>query len=586
MTIEESRGLNYFWSQLFVEECVRNGADYFCVSPGSRSTSLVLAVAENKKAKSIVHIDERASGFHALGYSSALGKPSVVITTSGSAVGNLLPAIIEASKKKVPLLIVTADRPPELRFTGANQTVDQVKIFGEYVRWFFDIPCPTEDIDPEYVLTTTDQALYKSHSEIKGPVHLNMMFREPLEPTKTCKSFNMSVCSIDSWLQSNDPYTKYKKSVQILCNEDIADLTKAVDSFKTGIIVVGKLSDSEEMKGVCALSEKLNWPIFPDITSGLRLGYKHPNIISYFDQMLSLRRIQCLPLECVIHLGGRMTSKAYYEYIDSKDLKKYIMVLNHSLRNDPLHNVTDRIQSSMKVFCQDFNSKISKKKDTDFLDIFITANEDVQNLVCSHWEIGDDLVEAKVVRSVSQLTAANHNIFLGNSLTIRMMDSFSDYKGNVVRITANRGASGIDGTIASACGFTEGTHQRTTLILGDLSALYDLNSFSMLNEGEYPITMIILNNNGGRIFSYLPVSGIEKKVFKKFFTTPSSVDFRYGARMFDVEYNCPTTMAEFSSVYNKSIKLNSSSIIEVKINPDLSLKLGRKWEQRLISLSV
>ena len=160
MTLTKASHFNHLWAKLIIEECIRQGCTYFCVSPGSRSTPLALAVAEHSQAQAHIHFDERASGFHALGYATATQKPAVIITTSGSAVGNLFPAVIEASKKKIPLLILTADRPPELRFTGANQTIDQVKIFGTYVRWFFDLPCPTEEISPAQVLTTIDQALF------------------------------------------------------------------------------------------------------------------------------------------------------------------------------------------------------------------------------------------------------------------------------------------------------------------------------------------------------------------------------------------------------------------------------------------
>ncbi|MCA9407814.1 MAG: 2-succinyl-5-enolpyruvyl-6-hydroxy-3-cyclohexene-1-carboxylate synthase, partial [Candidatus Omnitrophica bacterium] len=149
--------LNLLWATLIVEELIRNGVDYFCISPGSRSAPLTIAIAQNKKTVSLIHCDERGSAFHALGYSAATGKPCAVVTTSGSALGNLFPAVIEASKKKVPLILLTADRPPELRFTGANQTIDQVKFFGEYVRWSFDLPTPTKDIPPQFLLTTCDQ---------------------------------------------------------------------------------------------------------------------------------------------------------------------------------------------------------------------------------------------------------------------------------------------------------------------------------------------------------------------------------------------------------------------------------------------
>ena len=174
--------INHCWASLMVEELTRLGADYFCVAPGSRSSPLVIAVAQNKNAKSFVHFDERGLAFHAMGYAAATQKPAMLICTSGTAAANFFPAVIEASKKKLPLIVLTADRPPELRQTGAAQTIDQVGIFGKYTQWATDMPCPDTNIDPQFVLTTMDQAWYQAMRN-RGVVHINCMFRQPLTLT-------------------------------------------------------------------------------------------------------------------------------------------------------------------------------------------------------------------------------------------------------------------------------------------------------------------------------------------------------------------------------------------------------------------
>ena len=173
---------NRLWAYLIVEELLRCGIDFFCVAPGSRSTPLVAALAANEKARSLIHFDERGTAFAALGYARATGRPAAWITTSGTAVANGLPAVVEAATDGVPMVLLTADRPPELRQTGANQTIDQPDIFGDYVRWRFDLPAPDPGIDPAMVLTTIDQAAYRASRTPQGPVHLNLMFREPLLP--------------------------------------------------------------------------------------------------------------------------------------------------------------------------------------------------------------------------------------------------------------------------------------------------------------------------------------------------------------------------------------------------------------------
>ena len=297
MTIQSSPNMNYLWANLMIEELIRNGVNTFCISPGSRSSPLVLAVANNPKAKSLIHFDERGSAFRALGIASAMRKPCVVITTSGTAAANVFPAVIEASKKKVPLIILTADRPPELRFTGAHQTIDQNKMYGEYVRWFFDLPCPTEAIALEFILTTIDQAISRAKGNPGGPVHINCMYREPLigAGLKSTPTYLKTICN---WEKDTSPYTQYVPSNAHLDQNAIKELIDKIENIKSGIIVVGKLSSLKEQKSVLKLTEKLNWPVFADISSGLRLGNAHKNIIHYFDQILLSdqyqKQCQCL----------------------------------------------------------------------------------------------------------------------------------------------------------------------------------------------------------------------------------------------------------------------------------------------------
>ena len=185
----EATDINFLWTNLMVEELLRSGIDMFCLSPGSRSAPLAVAIGQLGEEKVITHFDERGAAFHAIGYARATGKPAVVVCTSGTAAANYFPAIVEASNDNLPLIILTADRPPELRDTGANQTIDQTKLYGDYVRWQFDMPCPDEKISPEFVLTTIDQAVFRSCGNPSGPVHINCMFREPLAPTGTMIDF-------------------------------------------------------------------------------------------------------------------------------------------------------------------------------------------------------------------------------------------------------------------------------------------------------------------------------------------------------------------------------------------------------------
>jgi 2-succinyl-5-enolpyruvyl-6-hydroxy-3-cyclohexene-1-carboxylate synthase len=570
--------INQIWANLIIEECVRLGVDYFCLSPGSRSTPLALAVAQNQSAQAHIHFDERASAFHALGYSSATQKPSVIITTSGSAVANIFPAIIEASKKKIPLLILTADRPPELRFTGANQTIDQVKFFGQYVRWFFDMPCPTTDIPASTVLTTIDQAVFQSLGELKGPVHFNCMFREPLVPTKENKqNYNFYLKSLKQWLDSDKPFTTYKRASSTFSIDELKPLAKKLNRSTSGLILVGKTHDTTTQKQILALAEKLNWPIFPDISSGLRLGITHPLVINYFDQLLHSRSFQkTFTPHTIIQLGGRMTSKRVGQFVKTLTPEQYIMVLNHPLRNDPDHQVTDRFQTPVGLFCSRLNKILKSKPVRLPLKKLQEANLVIDRSIDAYLEKQNHLTDIEIARIISRLVPRQHTLFLGNSLPVRLFDSFADPFAAPNATNANRGASGIDGLIASACGYANGSNHPLTLVLGDLSALYDLNALSMLKSASQQIIIIIINNNGGGIFTHLPI--YSNKHFRKFFASPHELKFKGAAEMFGLDYTSVTQTDDFYLSYKTALKNKQSGIIEVQTDMNHNVESMKGWE--------
>ncbi len=568
--------LNQCWSSLIVEELIRNGVDYFCLAPGSRSSPLAVAVATNPKAKSFVHFDERALAFHALGYTSATRKASALITTSGTAAANLFPAIIEASKKKLPLIILTADRPPELRYTGANQTIDQVKIFGEYVRWQFDMPCPTDDIPANFVLTTIDQAVFRANGELKGPVHINCMYREPLFQKGTAPFFKKgAVPFLKRWQNARTPYTRYIVSQKKL--DSVDEIVSRIKKIKRGLIVVGKLGSAKEQKSVLALADKLNWPVFPDVTSGLRLGCRHKNVISYFDQTLLVKMRKA---DGVLHLGGRITSKRWYDYVEQSNPSEYIMVLNHPLRNDPLHGVTLRFQARVDDFCNTLAKKVTKSKVNPFLSSLQRMNGRIDGIVEEYFGKQTELSEAAAARLVTQHIPADSGLFLGNSLPIREVDMYADPKGKSVVVGANRGASGIDGTVASACGFAAGLSRATTLIIGDLALLYDLNALSMLKTSPQRLVIVALNNDGGGIFNFLPIAQF-KNGFEKFFGTPHGLNFAAAAEMFDLNYANPGTSEDFVRDYRIATQSRISTIIEVTSDRKYNVTLTKGLQERI-----
>ena len=254
-----------------IEELVRNGVSSFCISPGSRSTPLAAAAARHPGARTVVHYDERGASFFALGQARGSGRPAVMICTSGTAVANCLPAVVEASMDMIPLIVLTADRPPELRDTGANQTIDQSQLFGNHVLWQADLPCPDDKLDPTYRLTTIDQAVYRAQNMPAGPVHLNCMFREPLEPLPSDDCRAVLSESIENWKAGSKPYTNYASPIVTPDTDTLKEYAGIINDASCGLLLVGSLHSEKDSQAVRLLSKHLGWPTLPDIRSGLRL---------------------------------------------------------------------------------------------------------------------------------------------------------------------------------------------------------------------------------------------------------------------------------------------------------------------------
>ena len=572
--------INHCWGTLIIEELSRLGVDYFCVAPGSRSSPLVIAVAQNKKVKSFVHFDERGLAFHAMGYAAASKKPAVLICTSGTAAANFFPAVIEASKKKLPLIVITADRPPELRQTGAVQTIDQVGLFGKYVQWTTDMPCPDTKIDPQFVLTTIDQAWYQAVRK-KGVVHINCMFRQPLTLIQTSDDLKSYLKPLSRWVKAQGPYTDYVTGFESIALPMPKEIAARLNAIKSGIIVVGKIAGDDEAQLVLSMSEKLGWPIIADVSSGLRLGHTHFNLIHYFDHLLlSDKVLKGLSFDGVLHLGGRMTSSRYYDFIQKQNPDEYIMVLNHALRNDPNHQISLRVESSVSNFIQTTIGLIKSRKSSAALKVLSKANKIVDETIESFFSEDERVSEPRIARLVSQLIPESHGLFLSNSMPVRDMGNYADCKGHLVAVNGNRGASGIDGIIASAAGYAKGLKKSVTLMIGDLAALHDLNSLAILRDLNVPLIIVLLNNGGGGIFSFLPIAEF-KEGFEKYWGAPHSYTLASAASMFELNYSQPMDAVHFKKVYAQALKSQTSTIIEVITNREENLKIHKLLQQKI-----
>ncbi len=583
----KSNNYNILWATLIVEELVRNGIDYFCISTGSRSTPLAYAVAKNPRAKSIICYDERGAAFHGLGYARSAGRPAVLICTSGTAAANYLPAVVEADSDFIPMIILSADRPPELQKAGANQTINQTDIFSSFARWKFNLPCPGGDIGPAFVLTTMDQAVSRAAGSPPGPVHINCMFREPLSGGSD-EIPPAYLNSINNWIDSDNPYTKYMSGLKDILSDDLAEIHNVIYNIVLGtgkgIIIAGRLGNQPQAEEVKRLAKYLRWPMFPDVLSGLRF-INRKYIINYFDQvLLSDSPLNNAP-DTVLHFGGQPVSKRLLEYLGKIKPKNYILVADHPGRHDPNHLVTHRVEADIESFCLDLSCVERTNFDYDYVNYW----KELSNT--AHTIIGDYTAnrsgkfnEIQVANIISDMIPESEGLFLASSMPVRDMDMYGAIGlkygppgSRYISTAGNRGASGIDGIIASACGFACGRNSGVTLVSGDLSALHDINSLDLVPKCSQRIIIIIINNGGGGIFSYLPISE-NKDVFDEFWTAPHEYHFESFANGFGIEYCHCDNPGEFTDRYKTALDSDSSIIIEIAISSNDNVEAHKKLQ--------
>ncbi|MBS0652246.1 MAG: 2-succinyl-5-enolpyruvyl-6-hydroxy-3-cyclohexene-1-carboxylic-acid synthase [Verrucomicrobia bacterium] len=561
----DTGSLNLTWSNLIIDQLLKQGVRYFCLGAGSRSTPLALAIADHPDTQHLVHFDERGVGFHALGYSKATGLPAVIVVTSGTAVANLFPAIMEASNERVPLILLTSDRPHELRDCGANQTCDQIKLFSDYVRWQDDLPCPTTEISERYLATTIAQAVYRSRHGHPGPVHLNCPFREPL--------FSLSLPPIP------DVSPTFYETTQTM--PAVSTLERWAECFQDtpkGIIVAGSLPARQKMDPVFQLASILKWPILPDILSQVRSsGYNH-EVIRHYDALLKAN--PSYKPDLVLHLGDRLVSKTLAQWLKTLDCP-YFQVSDHPCRQDPDHIVTHRLAVDPSLFCKEIAGFVEERSPTDWFGAWKTASDKMEQHLGAMIDNQADLTEPGIARSLSNSLNPSWSLFIGSSMPIRDTDQFLFPKQPIGPIFGNRGVSGIDGNIATAIGIAQGMQQPTFALFGDLAFLHDINSLAQLRQAQYPVVILVINNHGGGIFSFLPIAQ-RKDVLEEFFVASHPYNFQNAAELFQIPYFRPHNPRDWEQLFSDLLANPCSAIVEIQTRRAENLLLHQEIQQSVI----
>lgn len=538
-----SGGSNSHWAQLLVEELTRCGCRYFVISPGSRSTPLVVAAARHPAVTARVAVEERGAAFHAVGYGRAAGRPAVLVCTSGTALANYLPAVVEAAQDQIPVLVLSADRPPELQAAGANQTIAQRGIFGSYTRWSAELPVPAPRIDPRVVLTTVDQAVFRAVSAPAGPVHLNCPFPEPLEPEPVPEPLVAGAAGA-RWQAGTEPFTTYRETASDAAppGEAVSALLRLIEGSRRGLLVAGGLPRGCG-GAVAALAAHLGWPLLGDVTSGVR---GTPGL-----QLLLQSRSgrELLRPDCVLQFGSHVVAKQYLELVAAA-APRLAQVAASPERLDPSHSAALRVVADPRRVAHRLRLRCPRPPASDYAASVRAAGARARAALAEWSGARRSLDEPTVARLVAAAAGGPPacGLFGASSMPIRDLDTFATPLPAGVAVAANRGASGIDGAVASAAGFAAGLERPVIALLGDLSLVHDLPSLSQLREVPAGLVIVVLNNRGGGIFSLLPLAQVREpgfdELFERYFATPTDVEFRDVAAAFAMHYARPRTPAD------------------------------------------
>ncbi len=542
--------LHALWSSLIIEELVRLGVCDICIAPGSRSTPLTLAAAANPAITTHLHFDERGLGFLALGLAQGSQRPVAVIVTSGSAVANLLPAVVEARQSGIPLWLLTADRPAELIGNGANQAIDQTTIFSSYPVYQQLLPTPSDEIAPAWLLASVDQAAFQQQ-QTPGPVHLNCAFREPLYPVEGQQLPAHALRGLSRWFDSHEPWTRYTPA-QSVCPIDPA--WENVRHSK-GLIVVGRLTREEDAITILRLAGQTGWPLLADIQSQLRF---HPHAINYADLALHHPefRAELAQAETLLLFGGRLISKRLQQFLTEQEWQHCWQIDSSAQRLDNGLAVQQRFVSTISHWCQAHQLETSSTA-------WHQLNAWDKKLMAL---IEQQLPEWGEITLCHQLNSQiKGQLFISNSMPIRLLDMLGTAGVRPAHIYTNRGASGIDGLIATAAGVAKADPtQPTTMLLGDTSALFDFNSLALLRSLNSPFVLIIINNDGGNIFHMLPVPE-HNQIREHFYQLPHGLNFQASAEQFQLAYAAPMDATSFQHDYQQALTRDSATILECKV---------------------
>ncbi len=547
----------YLLLRAFCDELSRCGLRHACTSPGSRCTPIVLSLVRHPEIRCWSHLDERCGGFFALGAAKASGSPVAVTCTSGTAAANLAPAVTEAYQARVPLIILTADRPAELRDVGAGQTIDQLKIYGAAVKWFFELELadPTEE-RLRWIRGLACRVYWTTLDGRPGPVHVNVPLRDPLTLSEELPEDRGGRAGGRPWVER--------------IRAAPGSPTGRTRLPARGVVVAGRYErDLELGPAVAMFAEHAGFPLLAAPLSGARRG---PAAIAHYDALLRDEALYAqLPPELVIRIGDLPTSKPLRAWLASLRDTPQIALDPEGAWQDPSGALTavDRGDPASVLAALTPDTP----EDPDWLAAWRAADDAAEHVIVQ--TLGEDLSEPLVARVLAEWLPAEATMFVASSMPIRDVELFCGARELAPRMLSNRGANGIDGTVSSAFGVAAVACGPTVLLTGDVALVHDLAGLLAARRLGLRLVVVLLNNDGGGIFHFLPVAD-ERDAFEEHVATPHGLDFEKAAEMFGCDYAQPGGLRELRTILDDALAAERTTVIEIRTDRAENLALHRR----------
>jgi len=553
------------------EELERCGITDACISPGSRSSAIVTGILRARGIKPWVVLDERSAGFFALGMARASERPVILACTSGTAAANYLPAVVEASLSQIPLIVLTADRPVEARDNRSAQTIDQVGIFGSHVRWSVDVLTPSTGVDLDsYYRTVACRAAAVAKQPPAGPVHLNLPMREPLIDVEE-ETAALRAGPGASATHRCPPLVRIHAWHPELSRESIAHIASQLQECARGLIVCGPGVGTRSANTVAALARSLGWPLLADPLSGLRYGGHDRTLVvdSYEVLLRDSSFCDSHQPDAVVQFGDPPVSKALGVFLASRKRKFHLMAANPGTWPDPQFAATEAVRIDPQRLCGALLDVLAPgARDLAWSRAWIRASHALRRALDEALEDeardAGGIFEGRVLSEVMALMPEGAMLQVGNSMPVRDLDIFAGGLDRDLSLACNRGANGIDGVLSSAIGAAAVRSRPTVLVLGDLSFLHDIGALQIAANYRVNLLVIVINNDGGGIFSFLPQESLGEP-FEPFFATPHGLDFEQAASLGRADYRKVRSWSEFRSGVANALANSGLHVLEVVV---------------------